>query len=108
MFDMREIDGAIAELENSELSYPRVEKLAALYTVRDKHTPPAEQTEPVQYYTAAQPTKAISAGNSEFLQAVSQIDIDGALKVMDELMAVLSLTNPKAYKNVLRKLEALQ
>lgn len=30
MFDVREIDGAIAELENSELTMPRVEKLAAL------------------------------------------------------------------------------
>lgn len=45
MFDMREIDGAIAELENSELSFPRVEKLAALYTIKSQHTPSVEPQE---------------------------------------------------------------
>lgn len=111
MIDIREIDGAIAELENSELSFPRVEKLAALYTVRDKHAAPiAEDTQradSTRYYSAAQ-TIVSSGGESEFLRAVSKIDIDGALKVMDELMSVLSLTYPKAYAKVIRKLEALQ
>lgn len=112
MIDIREIDGAIAELENSELSFPRVEKLAALYTVRDKHATPAaedkQRSESARYYSSAQPISISGGSESEFLRAVSKINIDGALKVMDELMAVLSLTNPKAYARVIRKLEALQ
>nr|DAG49162.1 MAG TPA: hypothetical protein [Caudoviricetes sp.] len=33
MVDVREIDGAIAEIENSELTMTRVKNLAALYVV---------------------------------------------------------------------------
>lgn len=34
MVDVREIDGAIAEIENSELTMTRVKNLAALYVVK--------------------------------------------------------------------------
>ena len=37
MVDVREIDGAIAEIENSELTMSRVQKLAALYTVKTRN-----------------------------------------------------------------------
>lgn len=36
MVDVREIDGAIAEIENSELTMTRVKNLAALYVVKNQ------------------------------------------------------------------------
>lgn len=105
MVDVREIDGAIAELENAELTMSRVEKLAALYTVKNNQ----QKTEPVQYYAAAEPPKQRSrAGDSEFLQVVASVDVDAALSVLDELMSALYISNNRVYNSVMRKLERLQ
>lgn len=115
MVDVREIDGAIAEIENSELTMTRVKNLAALYVVKnqqlaDVSTAPqkAELQEPVRYYEAAEPSTRAAVGGSDFLQAVSNVDTTAALKVLDELMSALYVTNPKVYNNVMRKLERLQ
>lgn len=105
MVDVREIDGAIAELENSELTMSRVEKLAALYTVKSNQ----QRAEPVQYYAAAEPPKQrVRVGDSEFLQAVASVDVDAALAVLDELMSALYISNNRVYNSVMRKLERLQ
>lgn len=115
MVDVREIDGAIAEIENSELTMTRVKNLAALYVVKNQqladvfHAPQkAELQEPVRYYEAAEPSTRDAVGGSDFLQAVSNIDTTAALNVLDELMSALYVTNPKVYNNVMRKLERLQ
>ena len=78
MVDVREIDGAIAEIENSELTMTRVKNLAALYVVKnqqlaDASHPPqkAELQEPVRYYEAAEPSTRAAVGSSDFLRAVS-------------------------------------
>lgn len=109
MYDLREIDGAIAEFENSEPTMQRVEKLAALYIVRNQHqaseTRQSEKPQPVQYYADAEPPTRAEVSGSEFLDAVSNTNLEQALKIIDELMSVLSVTNPRAYKNVMRKLE---
>lgn len=109
MYDLREIDGAIAEFENSEPTMQRVEKLAALYIVRNQHQTSenrqSEKPQPVQYYADAAPPARADVSGSEFLDAVSKTDLEQALKIIDELMSVLSVTNPKAYRNVMRKLE---
>ena len=58
MVDVREIDGAIAEIENSELTMTRVKNLAALYVVKISvlQMRPIlrrkELREPVRYYEA--------------------------------------------------------
>ncbi len=115
MVDVREIDGAIAEIENSELTMTRVKNLAALYVVKNQqladvsHAPQkAELQEPVRYYEAAEPSTRAAVGGSDFLQAVSNVDTTAALNVLDELMSALYVTNPKVYNNVMRKLERLQ
>lgn len=109
MYDLREIDGAIAEFENSEPTMQRVEKLAALYIVRNQHQEsevyPSENPQPVQYYADAAPPTRVEVSGSEFLDAVSETNLEQALKIIDELMSVLSVTNPRAYRNVMRKLE---
>ena len=115
MVDVREIDGAIAEIENSELTMTRVKNLAALYVVKNQrladasHSPQkAKLQEPVRYYEAAEPSTRAAVGGSDFLQAVSNVDTTAALNVLDELMSALYVTNPKVYNNVMRKLERLQ
>ena len=109
MYDLREIDGAIAELENSEPTIQRVEKLAALYIVKNQHQTSevrqSEKPQPVQYYADAAPPTRAEVSGSEFLDAVSNTNLEQALKIIDELMSVLSVTNPRAYRNVMRKLE---
>lgn len=115
MVDVREIDGAIAEIENSELTMSRVQKLAALYTVKNQKLVEAQPEEPkistqgnVRYYaTAESPKKAVTSG-SEFLRAVSSVKAEDALEVLDELMSALYVANPKVYNGVMRKLERLQ
>lgn len=114
MVDVREIDGAIAELENSELTMTRVKNLAALYVVKNQQiaevSPVAkkERQEPVRYYEAAEPSTRAAVGGSDFLQAVSNVDTSAALNVLDELMSALYVANPKVYNGVMRKLERLQ
>lgn len=115
MVDVREIDGAIAELENSELTMTRVKNLAALYVVKNQQiaevSPVAkkeERKEPVRYYEAEEPSTRAAVGGSDFLQAVSNVDTSAALNVLDELMSALYVANPKVYNGVMRKLERLQ
>ena len=135
MVDVREIDGAIAEIENSELTMTRVKNLAALYVVKNQQLADvspapqkAEWQEPARYYEAAEPPTRAAVGGSDFLQAVSNVDTTAALNVLDvyflqavsnvdttaalnvldELMSALYVTNPKVYNNVMRKLERLQ
>ena len=109
MYDLREIDGAIAEFENNEPTMQRVEKLAALYIVRNQHQASenrqSEKPHPLQYYADAEPPARAEVSGSEFLDAVSNTNLEQALKIIDELMSVLSVTNPRAYRNVMRKLE---
>lgn len=115
MVDVREIDGAIAEIESSELTMTRVKNLAALYVVKNQQladVSPAPQKaklqEPVRYYEAAEPSTKAAVGGSDFLQAVSNVDTTAALNVLDELMSALYVANPKVYNGVMRKLERLR
>lgn len=115
MVDVREIDGAIAEIENSELTMTRVKNLAALYVVKNQqladvsHAPQkAKRQETVRYYEAAEPSARAAVRGSDFLRAVSNVDATAALGVLDELMSALHVANPKVYNGVMRKLERLQ
>lgn len=115
MVDVREIDGAIAEIENSELTMSRVQKLAALYTVKNQKLAEAQPEEAkistqknVRYYSAAESPQKAVANKSDFLRAVSSVEIMDALSVLDELMSALYVANQKVYNSVMRKLGRLQ
>ena len=112
MVDVREIDGAIAEIENSELTMTRVKNLAALYVVKnqqiaDASHPPqkAELQEPVRYYEAAEPSTRAAVGSSDFLRAVSNVDIAAALNVLDEFMDALKEVRPDVYNDLVHSLQ---
>lgn len=106
---MREIEGAIAELENGDLTYSRCGKLADLYTIRREHMAPEAQPPEVPVQTAREaPARVHISGSSDFIQAVAQVDFSAALDVLDELMSTLEIVNPKAYKSVMRRLDGLK
>ena len=109
MFDMREIEGAIAELENGDLTYSRCGKLADLYTIRREHTASERQQAEAAVQTASEmPARVRISGSSDFMRAVAKVDFGAALDVMDELMSTLERVKPKAYKSVMRKLDGLK
>ena len=87
MVDVREIDGAIAEIENSELTMTRVKNLAALYVVKNQrladasHSPQkVELQEPVRYYEAAEPSTRAVVGGSARLPLPRQLVLGAELE----------------------------
>lgn len=104
--DRKEIDIEIARLEYGESSYPAYSKLAALYTIRnqmDHQNAPA-----AALYSAAPAPEVFPAyGDSDFYQAIAGKDTSAVLDILDGLMSTLSVTAPRAYSNVLRKIRDL-
>lgn len=105
MLDMDEIKSEIARLENGNITFSTVEKLAMLYIVQERNSPTPEP-EPIEiqqmprYAYAAAPT----APKSDFLEAVGKVPIEKALDVLDEHMEAIKLLYPKEYKAVINKI----
>ena len=93
-----EINGEIARLESQVQTYQTVEKLAALYIVRDHNTIPTDkpttETGPIQV-EAKTPFLSLCAGEP----------VCDVLAVMDELMTTLQVLMPKLYDGVMRRLQ---
>lgn len=105
MLDMDEIKSEIARLENGNITFSTVEKLAMLYIVQERNSPTPEPIEIQQmprYAYAAAPEPP----QSDFLEAVSKVPIDKALQVIDEHMEAIKLLYPKEYKAVINKILA--
>lgn len=83
-------------------------KLAAFYTILD-HVREGEQKEPVQpgysFSASPAPDTVTYQGDSDFSNLVYGMDSNTAWSIVDELMDTLSITNPRLYKGVLRKIE---
>lgn len=108
MLDRKEIEIEISRLEYGESSYPAYAKLADLYTIRDQMDK-AEQPEdpqPVSLMGYSQAPEPPLRG-SDFLDLVAGKDPSLVWGVLDDLMDTLSATNPRAYRGVMRRLEAL-
>lgn len=109
MIDENEVNLWISRLETEESSWTNYQKLAALYIIQNQNVP-KELEKPMLYSAALAPVKTYAAetvgsyGDSDFLQAVSDMDPARAWKVMDELMDTLKIVNEKAYNSVLKKL----
>lgn len=108
---LKEIEWAIAQLEEQESSEGNYALLAALYTCRNEMAgaPPARQPRARVAYSelSAQEGEMGQYGDSEFLQAVAGKDQAAAWNVMDELMDTLKVVNQRAYGSVIRKLSRL-
>ena len=93
MISIEQITGEISALEEEVPTHAVMQKLANLYTVRDHmiiQTPTAETI--------------VAVSDSEFMQRASGMDRVLFLRIMDELMATLSVVNPPLYDSVLRML----
>ena len=110
MIDENEVNLWISRLETEESSWPNYQKLAALYIIQNQNVP-KEPERPMLYSAASAPVKAHASetvgsyGDSDFLQAVSDMAPARAWEVMDELMDSLKIVNERVYNSVMRKLE---
>lgn len=76
-------------------------KLAAYYIILNQMYP----EEPfITGYSRAMPETVTVNSNSEFAEAVNGMDPGSAWALMDELMATLSVVNPRLYAGVMRKI----
>lgn len=110
MIDENEVNLWISRLETEESSWPNYQKLAALYIIQNQNA--AKEPERLMLYSAAPaPVKTYASetvgsyGDSDFLQAVSDMAPERAWEVMDELMDSLKIVNERVYNSVMRKLE---
>lgn len=100
MISIEQINGEIAVLEDQMPTHVTMQKLAALYTVRD-HMGIMNNAQAV---TVVQAETVPSFGMSDFLQTVEGKDLKDVFMQLDELMSTLQVLNPKLYSSVLRNL----
>lgn len=108
MLDRKEIEIEISRLEYGESSYPSYAKLADLYTIRDQMDKAEQQEDPqpvslAAYSQAPEPPLR----GSDFLNLAADKDPALVWEILDDLMDTLSVANPRAYRGVMRRLEAL-
>ena len=95
MISLEQITGEISALEGETPTHAVMQKLAALYIVRDHmiiQTP------------ASTPDVIVAVSDSEFMKRASGMDCTSFMRVIDELMTTLSVVNPSLYDAVLRML----
>ena len=108
--NLKEIEWAIAGLEEQDTSESRYILLAALHICRDhmlERTAAQPQLAAYAEMGAPMPEPAARYGDSDFLQTVSGKDTAAVWSVMDEHMDTLRVVNPRAYESVMRKLGKL-
>lgn len=101
MITEKDIQTAIAECQGAR--NPNANtciKLAAYYIIKD------HMNEEPKYSYAAEPMPipTMYSSDSEFGQAIRNMDINEVLSVMDELMETLNVLNPRLYNGVMSKL----
>ena len=107
MITEKDLQEAIAECEGQRNpTASTCMKLAAFYTIKDKMYPAVTLPDDVPRYSYA-PAREQNTyeSDTEFMQAVRNMDTEDVLAVMDEIMTALSVYNPRLYAAALRKLE---
>lgn len=107
MIDIREIDGAIAAIERKEIDWQQLERLAALYTVKNKMTGAEPERISESYSYASAPVLDVY-GDSDFLRACADKDPAEVLKIIDRHMEAILAMYPREYDAVVRKIESLR
>lgn len=100
---VEQINGEIAALGEERPTYQVMEKLAALYTVRDHLVLGIESK--AQEVTCTNEIPHIS--DTDFGKAIEGKDQKDVWPVMDELASTLSLVQPKLYEGLMNKLTLL-
>ena len=101
MISMEQISGEIAALQEEKPTHVTMQKLAALYTVRDHMVIDAQPVIPAVAVAEIVP----EFGESEFAKLIHGKDQTKIWSIMDELMQTLQVINPQLYAGVIRRLE---
>lgn len=83
-------------------------KLAAFYTILDHIREKQEELDPQPSYSySAPPDLSVITyrGDSDFAEAINDMDTQEIWPIMDELMDTLSVVNPRLYRSVMRKVK---
>lgn len=105
MITEKDIDEAIAECKGQRNpNAGTAMKLAAFLTLKEKMFQSEQEIPQYSYASAPQNTVEINSG-TEFAEIANGMNMDDFLKIMDELMSTLFVTNRKLYEAVLRKLD---
>ena len=103
MISIEQIGGEIAQLEEEKPTHATMQKLSALYIVRD-HMILGNEDEP---QTVMVTGKVPMISESEFSKQIYDRDVKKVLPVLDELMETLRLIQPRLYNAVMVKLAEL-
>lgn len=103
MITEHDLQEAIAECEGQRNPTANTcMKLAAFYTIRDKMYP-QDVSDPVPRYSYAA-DRASYDSDTEFMRIARDLSTDKLFEVMDEIMATLSVLNPRLYQAAIRKM----
>lgn len=109
MITERDLQEAIAECQG--VKNPNANtciKLASFYIIRD-HLYPQEGQELPQYSYDTEPSMVNANAiryysETEFGQAVSGKDVEDIMTLMDEVMSVVQVINPKLYESIMERI----
>ena len=106
MITKQELDEAIEECKAGKKTYQNCAKLATFYTLKS-HIYPEDNINSVRSLPQTEVSEIIRTGDSEneFLQRINGKETRVVLRVISELMDIISITNPNLYANILRKIE---
>lgn len=98
MISEEELLREIEQCKRDPITRTSIDKLASLYIVHDHLWGTSEPNQ------AGMHSKKQISGNSEFLGAINRIEESEAWAIMDELMSVLRVSNPRLYDAVMFKI----
>ena len=101
MISMEQISGEIAALEEEKPTHVIMQKLAALYTVRDRMIINSNKEATTVVVSDTIPEMD---SESDFMKLIYGKSIKDVLPIVDELVQTISVLNPGLYKSVLRKI----
>lgn len=102
MFSKNELLDAIDELEMSPATYQNAEKLATFYTLYDHLY---VKKEPMNRIESVREVTIDKYGDSDFLKAITDRNSQDVWMVMDELMSMLQVMQPKLYQATIDKIK---
>lgn len=94
MISIEDLEAEIKVLEDAEPSYPVMDRLAAMYIVRDKLKNPS--MDPVKL------------SGSEFLEACSGVNPPSLFSILDEHMDAIRAIHPREYMALIQKINLLK
>lgn len=101
MFSKNELLDAIDDLEMAPATYQNAEKLATFYTLYDHLY---VKKEPMNRIESVREVTIDMYGDSDFLKAITDKKSQDVWLVMDELMSMIQVMQPKLYQATIDKI----